>query len=345
MSALVREEALGKQQAGGPLAYAPRWARLQPSASGAGVEDETPAPPRSSTGHPGTVHPGAHHPGGRDSGAPDPPWRRKKAWAPFEGDVAIMELRARLALAPDQIPEPPPLRSCGAAWAVVGRFACIVAMAAGGALGLLWLTVPQREPPERQAAHLAYKQPASSEQPVANLKTDFEGAPRATPPVDLLAWPAAGNGEPGRALTAGASTVTDAMASVGPARVLPRAKETRAAEMGPSETRIASPASPSSAAPMPDRDGIAALVARGREYIAAGDVAAARLVLRRAAVAGDPRVALALGGTYDPIVLKELGVIGFAGDPAQARDWYRRAAELGSADAPQRLEQLARLDR
>ena len=96
---------------------------------------------------------------------------------------------------------------------------------------------------------------------------------------------------------------------------------------------------------MPDRDGIAALVARGREYIAAGDVAAARLVLRRAAVAGDPRVALALGGTYDPIVLKELGVIGFAGDPAQARDWYRRAAELGSADAPQRLEQLARLDR
>jgi TPR repeat protein len=43
--------------------------------------------------------------------------------------------------------------------------------------------------------------------------------------------------------------------------------------------------------------------------------------------------------------LKELGVIGFAGDPAQARDWYRRAAELGSADAPQRLEQLARLDR
>jgi len=44
-------------------------------------------------------------------------------------------------------------------------------------------------------------------------------------------------------------------------------------------------------------------------------------------------------------MLKRLGVIGFAGDLAEARDWYRRAAELGSADAPQRLDQLAGLDR
>ena len=51
--------------------------------------------------------------------------------------------------------------------------------------------------------------------------------------------------------------------------------------------------------------------------------------------------ALNLGETYDPVVLKRLGVIGLLGDPAQARDWYRKAAELGSADAPQRLEQLA----
>ena len=56
--------------------------------------------------------------------------------------------------------------------------------------------------------------------------------------------------------------------------------------------------------------------------------------------------ALTLGETYDPVVLKRLGVIGLSGDTAQARDWYRKAAELGSADAPQRLEQLAnQLDR
>jgi TPR repeat protein len=56
--------------------------------------------------------------------------------------------------------------------------------------------------------------------------------------------------------------------------------------------------------------------------------------------------ALALGESYDPVVLKRLGVIGLSGDLTQARDWYRKAAELGSADAPRRLEQLAnQLDR
>ena len=54
---------------------------------------------------------------------------------------------------------------------------------------------------------------------------------------------------------------------------------------------------------------------------------------------------LALGSTYDPLVLQRLGVIGFAGDPAQAREWYRRAAELGSTDAPVRIDQLAQVDR
>jgi len=40
------------------------------------------------------------------------------------------------------------------------------------------------------------------------------------------------------------------------------------------------------------------------------------------------------------VVLKRLGIINFHSDPDQARDWYRRAAELGSPDASLRLEQL-----
>jgi TPR repeat protein len=97
---------------------------------------------------------------------------------------------------------------------------------------------------------------------------------------------------------------------------------------------------PSFGEAIPDGNTIAALVARGRKYFAAGDVAAARLVLRPAALAGDSVAALALGESYDPVVLKRLGVIGLSGDPTQARDWYRKAAELGSADAPKRLDQL-----
>jgi TPR repeat protein len=93
-----------------------------------------------------------------------------------------------------------------------------------------------------------------------------------------------------------------------------------------------------------DRDEIAALLVRARTYLSAGDVAAARLVLRRAAERDDPQAALALGGTYDPAVLKRLGIINFHADPAQAREWYRRAAELGSSDAAVRLEQLVQTD-
>ena len=36
----------------------------------------------------------------------DPPWKRKTRRSVFEGDVAVIELRSRLALGPERIPEP-----------------------------------------------------------------------------------------------------------------------------------------------------------------------------------------------------------------------------------------------
>jgi hypothetical protein len=83
------------------------------------------------------------------------------------------------------------------------------------------------------------------------------------------------------------------------------------------------------------------LVKRGNEFIASGDLAAARLLLRRAAEAGSAEAALALGATFDPVVMQRLGAIGTTPDIAQARQWYQRAAELGSNAA---LQQLAGLD-
>jgi len=50
--------------------------------------------------------------------------------------------------------------------------------------------------------------------------------------------------------------------------------------------------------------------------------------------------ALALGATYDPLVLRQLKAYGFAPDAAMARSWYEKAAELGSPAAPRRLEML-----
>jgi TPR repeat protein len=77
------------------------------------------------------------------------------------------------------------------------------------------------------------------------------------------------------------------------------------------------------------------------------DVALARVFLRRAAEHDDPQAALALGGTYDPTELKRIGFPNFQSqaDPAKAREWYRRAADLGSAAAASRLDQLSRTDR
>jgi TPR repeat protein len=86
---------------------------------------------------------------------------------------------------------------------------------------------------------------------------------------------------------------------------------------------------------------IASALSRGAALIASGDLAAARLVLHRAADAGDARAALALAETYDPSILEKLGVHGVVPDLAKARGWYEKAKQFGATEATQRLELLA----
>jgi hypothetical protein len=103
----------------------------------------------------------------------------------------------------------------------------------------------------------------------------------------------------------------------------------------------AEPAQREPAAAPADPEETATLVKRGFEFLKSGDIAAARLVLQRAAKTGHAEAALALGASYDPGLLAELGVVGVAADVAQARLWYQRALELGSPEASRRIEQLA----
>jgi hypothetical protein len=102
------------------------------------------------------------------------------------------------------------------------------------------------------------------------------------------------------------------------------------------------PAAPGLVIRQLERQEVAALVRRGEDFIASGDLASARLVLQRAAESGDVRAALALAGTYDPNVLEKLGAQALAADIVMARIWYQRAREFGSIEAPRRLELLAR---
>jgi hypothetical protein len=102
-----------------------------------------------------------------------------------------------------------------------------------------------------------------------------------------------------------------------------------------------------------DRQEIADLIKRGEGFIATGDLSSARLVLQRAAEAGDSQAALMLAGTYDPILLEKIGIQGFspdiirgfAPDIALARTWYELAKQFGSKEAVRRLEMLTSRDR
>jgi hypothetical protein len=108
---------------------------------------------------------------------------------------------------------------------------------------------------------------------------------------------------------------------------------------------LAAPVVESAAPPAPvhhlDSSEIAAALSRGTALIGSGDMAAARLVLRRAADAGDAHSAMMLAETYDPVILEKRGVHGVVPDLAKARGWYEKAKQFGAAEANQRLELLA----
>ena len=107
--------------------------------------------------------------------------------------------------------------------------------------------------------------------------------------------------------------------------------------------RQAPPRAPEIAEPQIRLDGkqIKFLIERSQDLISEGDVAAARILLRRAAEADNARAAITLGATYDPVVLTTLRAQGVAADISQARLWYTRASELGSEEAQIRLNLLA----
>jgi hypothetical protein len=83
------------------------------------------------------------------------------------------------------------------------------------------------------------------------------------------------------------------------------------------------------------------LIDRGRQSFEAGDLIGARILFLRAVIAGDAAAAVAIGATYDPVILADRGVHGRVADLDKARRWYERAREMGSPEGPRRLEMLA----
>jgi hypothetical protein len=137
MNASVRESDHGPSK-DEPLRYAPKKARqAEPDAAPAETlpNSDSAAPER-----PSAV-------------ASEPPWRRSQnrsggGAAAFAGDVAIAELRTKLALAPDRLPEPPPPSTGGSKLVWASRITGVAVVVAVGFLGYRWgsttrFTLPQ----------------------------------------------------------------------------------------------------------------------------------------------------------------------------------------------------------
>ncbi len=103
---------------------------------------------------------------------------------------------------------------------------------------------------------------------------------------------------------------------------------------------VAQPSEPSPPVKTLDAETLAGLMTRARSLMAIGDIGAARLLLERAAHAQDPTAAFVLAQTYDPAVLGNNDMRSISADPAAARNWYQKAAALGSVEARERLTQI-----
>jgi hypothetical protein len=226
--------------------------------------------------------------------------------------------RSPRSLEPERLPPPPemPRRKIGAPVGIV------VAIILGATMAYYFAgRVPPSEPaPAPQTASsdptlvALPSSPTSQQAPPPTMAQDDD---RTTSAQSEIYSPRTKTSQPAR------SSEGEAVAMVQPgqpgAQVPPASKATRA--LDPEEIKL--------------------LMKQGEQFIAAGDVVTARIVFQRAAEAGDVGAAVALGGTYDPIVLAKLGVVGLGADVERARTWYQKAESLGSAEATWRLAILA----
>jgi hypothetical protein len=238
----------------------------------------------------------------------EPPWKQKKQRGAFAGDIATAELRTRLTLAPDRVPEP---KSPDRAVSVFGTMRSLVgvtAIAAAAIVGYRWGSAPQVTPPSQQFA-------------AASDRTDFTpGLAVSTANLKVS--------NPDSKPTAAPSAASDRANKAG-------AEAAQAATAGVTST---------AAAPPGDAAEIAFLLKNGAALMANGDVAAARLMFQHAAESGSAEAAFALAETYDPLVFKKLGRReAVTLDIALAQSWYEKARNLGSAVARERIVRLTQL--
>jgi hypothetical protein len=296
--------------------------------------------------------------------APEPPWKRKARRDVFEGDVAVVELRSRLANAPERVLEPAAPPSTTPPVAAGGRLlgGVLIAAAVAGVAGYLWgfglsSQSPQVAPnsdlvnvrpaPSTLATNLTASNPDSGRPSEPSTKSpQFVPASNPTNTLPAPVRPAASLKAPNSDL----GPPSKPTAATGPAPVDARgaANDETSVDAARRPMPSARPISPSSASRPPasadNASEIAAKMKIGAELMASGDITAARMMFERAAEAGEAAAAFALAETYDPVVLRRLHLRGgIAPDVALARRWYEKARDMGSIAAPDRIVRLTQI--
>jgi TPR repeat protein len=232
----------------------------------------------------------------------------------FEGDVAIRQMRERRVFAAEVVPEPQWRERPRFPLGMLLRTGAAVAAATFGALvfvgsvpvpAVLSTTVASLS---EAVAEVMGPSTSGASMVAAARPPASEPAPTETPAAD----PAVG-----------ASARDIQTVAMAPWPASPLAMSAEPPSVAPAMRRL-------------DAEEIEALIRRGEAFILQGDFAAARLMLQRAAEAGNGRAAVMLGATYDPVVLRRVGVVGFKAEPEHAREWYERAVALGASEASDR---------
>jgi hypothetical protein len=185
---------------------------------------------------------------------------------------------------------------------------------------------PDAAPPPRVATETAAPQPRIA---APEAQAVYRGKP-AEAAVAPTAAAAAVSSKPAEMASAGSPSREDISAAYQSA--------VKGGQMAAVAPAAAQPDAP--AARRIDPDEVAGLLKRAKGLLAVGDYVSARLLLERAADAQEAEAALMLGSTYDPQVVGNRDMRSITPDPALARQWYQKAATLGSADARRRLSQL-----
>lgn len=307
------------------LRYAPRWARDPgPAIAGAVPPVNWPVPSQRVSGGQG-----------------------------FSGDLAMTELQRQLALDPRKVLRPPRAQVgdhfVGKIALRMGGVAAVAALVAWGMMSITGVRLLRND-----TVQAGFASPPSTIDPSAQDRGEAAGkrpvkqaAMREPSPARVARRENNGAVPP---MAAPAPPTPQFTPAPQPAAAVPQPALAKA-QPALAQSQSASAQSQSALAqaqnvsdsPKLDPQEIAMLVSRGEDYLTNGDLASARLLLRRAAAAGSANAALALGATFDPLVIRRLGAIGAESDIERARKWYQKAVELGSTAASRQLATLAQL--